>query len=364
MLQYVKNWYYGKFNSSEPAIFIAVVVVAVLIINFFGDLLAPILAGVIIAYLLEAVVNLLSKRLRINRTLAVYLVFVLFIALLVLLVLFLLPKLAHQAGEFMQSIPAQIQSLRDSLFELSRKYPTIVTEAQIQEGIDAISNIRFDKLASISQYLIQFSLASLPSVFTWLVYLFIVPLLAFFFLKDKDAITKWFVARLPKERGALVEVWSDMKPQLGNYVKGKTIECIIVSVVTYIGFVVFNLNYSLLLAIFVGLSVLIPYIGMVIVTIPVALIGLGQFGFSSEFFYMFLIYLIIQALDGNLLVPILYSEALSLHPVAVIAAVLVFGGIWGFWGLFFAIPLAALINSAMKMWMRRRIVNDVIKTEA
>ena len=358
MVEYIRQWYRRKFDSNEPAIFIVVILLAVVIINFFGDLLAPILAGVIIAYLLEAVVALLSRSLKINRTLAVYLVFFSFIALVVLLILFLLPVLLKQAGQFLQSIPELIKSLRHNLLQLSVTYPQVISQAQIENAINAISNIRFDKVASIGQSLIKFSLASLPSVFAWLVYLFIVPLLAFFFLKDKSQIGHWFVNMLPKERGALEEVWADMRPQLGNYVKGKTVECVIVSIATYVGFIIFGLNYALLMAIFVGLSVLIPYIGMVIVTIPVMLIGLSQFGFTSEFFYMFLVYLIIQALDGNLLVPILYSEALSLHPVAVIAAVLIFGGIWGFWGLFFAIPLAALINSGVKMWVRRNINNQ------
>lgn len=361
MIKYLRQWYQKKFDSNEPAVFIVVTVIAVLIINFFGDLLAPILAGVIIAYLLESVVAFLSKVLKLNRNIAVYIVFLIFIALVIMLLLFVLPALMHQAGQFVQSIPQQINNLHASLLELSRKYPTIITPEQIKDAVSTISNIKMDKIAGIGQYLLKFSLASLSSIFTWLVYLFIVPLLAFFFLKDKDRIGKWFVNMLPKERGALEEVWADVRPQLGNYVKGKTIECLIVTVVTYIGFIVFGLNYSLLLAICVGLSVFIPYIGMVIVTIPVVLIGISQFGFSSELFYMLLVYLIIQGLDGNLLVPLLYSEALSLHPVAVIAAVLIFGGIWGFWGLFFAIPLAALINSGVKMWTRRNINNKNLK---
>ncbi|WP_119328548.1 AI-2E family transporter [Cysteiniphilum halobium] len=357
MIKYLRQWYHKKFDSNEPAVFIVVIVIAVLIINFFGDLLAPILAGVIIAYLLEAVVSFLSKVLKLNRNIAVYIVFLVFIALVIMLLLFVLPALMRQAGQFVQNIPQQMNNLHASLLEISKKYPTIITPEQIKEAISTISNIKMDKIAGISQYLIKFSLASLSSIFTWLVYLFIVPLLAFFFLKDKNRIGKWFVNMLPKERGALEEVWADVRPQLGNYVKGKTIECLIVTVVTYIGFIVFGLNYSLLLAICVGLSVFIPYIGMVIVTIPVVLIGISQFGFSSDLFYMLLVYLIIQGLDGNLLVPLLYSEALSLHPVAVIASVLIFGGIWGFWGLFFAIPLAALINSGVKMWTRRNINN-------
>ena len=353
MFKYIKRWYLSKFDNNEPAVFIFVIFVFLITINFFGGLIAPILAGIVISYLLDSVVSLLCNKCRFNRNISIYLVFLSFIALLVLLIIFLLPVLIKQAGQFLHTIPEQILELRGNLVALSLKYPNFISQDQVHNMFNATSEIRFDRIASIGQYLIKLSLLSLSSAFGILIYLFIVPLLSFFFLKDKSHISKWFISMLPREKGALKEVWLDMKPQLGNYVKGKTLECLIVTVCTYLGFAYFNLNYSLLLAIFVGLSVLIPYIGMVIVTIPVILIGLSQFGFTSTFFYMIMVYLIIQGLDGNLLVPILYSEALSLHPVAVISSVLVFGGIWGFWGLFFAIPFAALIKSGIKMWMRR-----------
>jgi len=65
-----------------------------------------------------------------------------------------------------------------------------------------------------------------------------------------------------------------------------------------------------------------------------------------------LAYAVIQLLDGNVLVPVLFSEVVSLYPVAIIIAVLVFGGIWGFWGVFFAIPLATLVNAVLRAWPR------------
>ena len=61
-------------------------------------------------------------------------------------------------------------------------------------------------------------------------------------------------------------------------------------------------------------------------------------------------YLVIQALDGNVLVPLLFGEVVSLHPIAIIVAILVFGGLWGFWGVFFAIPLATLVNAVIRAW--------------
>jgi putative permease len=69
------------------------------------------------------------------------------------------------------------------------------------------------------------------------------------------------------------------------------------------------------------------------------LVALFQFGLSSEFGYVMLAYGIIQIIDGNVIVPLLFSEAVNLHPVVIIIAVIFFGGLWGFWGIFFAIPL-------------------------
>ncbi|MGB0669405.1 MAG: AI-2E family transporter, partial [Porticoccaceae bacterium] len=108
----------------------------------------------------------------------------------------------------------------------------------------------------------------------------------------------------------------------------------------------------------VGLSVLIPYIGATVVTLPVLLVGYMQWGYSADFLWLFLVYGVIQFLDGNLLVPLLFSEVVNLHPVAIIVAVLFFGGIWGFWGVFFAIPLATLVKAVYNAWPRKEFVEQ------
>jgi putative permease len=144
-----------------------------------------------------------------------------------------------------------------------------------------------------------------------------------------------------------------MDQQIGNYVRGKIIEIFIVGAVTYVVFVAMGVNYAMLLGVLVGLSVIIPYIGAAVVTIPVAMIGYFQWGWSSEFAYLMLAYGVIQAVDGNVLVPLLFSEAVNLHPVAIIGAVLFFGGLWGLWGVFFAIPLATLVKAVLNAWPRQ-----------
>jgi perM family permease len=102
----------------------------------------------------------------------------------------------------------------------------------------------------------------------------------------------------------------------------------------------------------VGLSVLIPYIGATIVTIPVLVVAYMQYGLTGDFYWVIGLYFVVQILDGNVIVPLIFSEAVNIHPVAIIIAVLVFGGLWGFWGIFFAIPLATVVKAVMEAWRR------------
>ena len=114
----------------------------------------------------------------------------------------------------------------------------------------------------------------------------------------------------------------------------------------------------MLLAVMVGLSVIIPYVGAAVITLPVMFIAYVQWGISGEFAYVMIAYSVIQFLDGNILVTLLFSEVVNLHPVAIIAAVLFFGGIWGIWGVFFAIPLATLVNAVINAWPKVGVLED------
>jgi putative permease len=183
----------------------------------------------------------------------------------------------------------------------------------------------------------------------------------FFFLKDGQNMISWWVSTLPTRRHLIGRVWREMDQQIANYIRGKVLEIVIVGFVTYIGFMWLDLRYAALLAILVGLSVVVPYIGAAAVTVPVVLVAYFQWGWSNAFIYLVSVYFVIQALDGNVLVPLLFSEVVNLHPVVIILAVLVFGSVWGFWGVFFAIPLATLVKAVLSAWPKGL---QQIKTEA
>jgi putative permease len=175
-----------------------------------------------------------------------------------------------------------------------------------------------------------------------------------FFLKDKEKILKWAKGFLPRNRDLAAEVWEEVNQQIANFIRGKLWEIIIVWGVSYITFMLLGLNFAMLISFFIGLSVLVPYIGATVMTLPVALMAFFQWGIGPNFMYTLIAYGVIQLIDGNILVPLLLSGVVNLHPVAIIVAVLVFGGLWGIWGLFFAIPLATLVHAVIRTWFSKK----------
>jgi len=116
-------------------------------------------------------------------------------------------------------------------------------------------------------------------------------------------------------------VWRDVDRQIGNYVRGKFWEIIIVWLVSYLTFLILGLQYAMVLSVCLGISVLVPFVGVAVITIPVVLVAWFQWGWSADFAYLVGAYIVIKELDANLLVPLLFSEVNNLHPVAIIVAV-------------------------------------------
>jgi len=355
MIQFFTEWYKRYFSDPQAVLLAVLLILSFAIIIFMGHMLAPVLAAIVIAYLLEGSVSHLSK-VHVPRIVAVTIVFLLFLTLSLIILVGLLPLISRQLTDLVQHLPYIINDWQQLLLHLPEKYPQLMTEEQVWDLIQVLRS----GIAELGQTVFSLSLASIPRLITVLVYLVLGPVLVFFFLKDKVLITGWISSILPEERPLLDRVWQEMDGQIGNYVRGKFYEIMIVGSITFTVFSLMGLKYAVLLSVLVGLSVIIPYIGATVATIPVAIAAYIQWGWGADFGWIMLAYGIIQALDGNLLVPLLFSEAVNLHPIAIIVAVLVFGGLWGFWGVFFAIPLATLVNALISAWPRGR--NKVFST--
>ena len=344
-MEAVRGWF-QRHLANPQIVSLGIVLLAVLVsITFLGAALGPVFAAVVLAYLLEAPGTWL-QRWRCSRLLATSIVWLSFVAVFLLLVFALIPLLTRQAGQVLQEIPFLIANARDYLQTLPERYPQVFTASQVDEVVMMLSS----SVGDFRNVLFARSWVVGVGILYVGIYLVLVPLLVLFMLKDKTKLMAWCRQFLPDELGLVQTVWTDVDRQLANYVRGKFIEIVIVGSGSFAVFVWRDLNYAALLAALVGFSVLIPYLGALVVTLPIAVVAYAQWGFSAEFGWIIFLYGVIQGLDGNVLVPLLFSEAVDLHPVAIITAVLFFGSIWGFWGVFFAIPLATVVNAILVAW--------------
>lgn len=343
MLEMLRNWYIRRLSDPQIMGLLAILLFGFLAIYFFGNLIAPLLIAIVLAYLLEMPIRFLNLRLRFPRIMATILVFGSFISIATIFFLILVPMLWNQSISLLSDLPAMFNKLNEWLLNLPEHYPELIDYSMV----DSIFNSVREKILGFGESVVKLSLTSIMNLVSLGIYAFLVPLMMFFMLKDKKELLQGVSRFLPRNRHLASKVWIEMQQQISNYIHGKLLEILIVTLITYIIFLIFGLNYPLLLAFAVGLSVLVPYIGAVLVTIPVALVALFQFGVSPTFWYIIITFAISQLLDGNLLVPYLFSEAVNLHPLAIIISVLIFGGLWGFWGVFFAIPLATLVKAVL-----------------
>jgi putative permease len=355
-MRFISNWFQRYFSDPQVVFLTVALLLGFGVVLTMGDMLTPVLASIVIAYLLEGLVGFFQRRgwPRLASVLVVYVAFMVFVVLILVRVM---PLVSREVTDLFQQLPNMVAKGQQTLMQLPERYPEFVSATQIQGLIDGIRV----EIAGVGQRVVSWSLASVVGIITLAVYLILMPLLVFFFLKDRDLIVNWFKGYLPKHRRIAGTVWHDVDRQISNYVRGKVWEILIVWVAAYLAFSLFGLKYAMLLALLVGLSVIVPYIGATLVTIPVLLIGWFQWGWSPEFGWLAATYFVIQALDGNVLVPLLFSEVVNLHPVAIMVAILVFGGFWGFWGVFFAIPLATLVQAILVAWPRPAQNDDTVR---
>lgn len=347
MFRLINNWFHRYFSDPQAVMVAVIITLGFGIVLTMGGMLAPVLASLVIAYLLEGVTRVMENY-GVRRWFSVSVVFILFIFSLIFLMFVLMPLLSRQTAELLHELPGMATQGQALLLQLPERYPELVSETQIRGILQTITK----GITDFGQSVLSYSLASIPVLIALLVYLILVPVMVFFFLKDKDVLLAWFTGFLPHDRPLANQIWKEMDKQMGNYVRGKFYEIIIVGAATYIAFAIMGLNYAPLLAALVGLSVIVPYLGAAVVTVPVIVVAYFQWGLTPEFAWLTAVYFIIQGIDGNVLVPLLFSEAVNLHPIAIIVAVLVFGGLWGFWGVFFAIPLATLVKALIASWPR------------
>ena len=348
MFKFFKDWYNTHLTEPNQASFALIILFTIIILYVLIETVAPILVAVVLAYMLEGLVKRSLDYINLERKLVVILVYSFFILISVIILFLLLPLMLEQLSNLLKSLPSYLE------YSIQQGKIIALGVFSSEQMNDFLSGLN-SEMSSMGKSVLSYSLSSAGNIFETIIYIFIVPILIFFILYDKENIFTWFKKFFPEKLDLSKKASKELDLKIGNYIRCKFIEIIIVWTASFIVFIMLDLKYSLLLSFLCGISVIIPYVGAIAVTIPIILIGYFQWGTSAEFWSVIIGHVIIQVVDGNVIVPILFSDAVNIHPLAILIAILFFGSIWGIWGVFFAIPLAVFLNTLINIWPTTKV---------
>ncbi len=333
----------SRLKQPKLWILITIGVLGAVVVFWFSDALGPVFAAAVIAYLLDGLVGRL-EHLRVPRLLAVLLVMLGTVVLIGLTLFAILPTVAEELNALANQVPRLITRFEGWLAQMHESYPQYFPGDSVQEFLGRLRITVDDQLGR----LITILLAWAGGTFSGGVGAVIALFLTFFILKDKMEIWAYLKRLFPTlGHSTFIRVFNDIDQQMGRFIKGKFIVVFLLFMLSTLAYLFIGLNYWLLLGLLTGVSTFIPYIGAIVVAVPVVLVGLIQWGTMMKGLGTLAVYMGVQMVDANYLTPVIIGRETNTHPVAIIVAILLCGSLWGFWGVFFAVPILVVAKSVL-----------------
>jgi predicted PurR-regulated permease PerM len=322
-------------------------------LKLYGGLLGPFLLALAVAYLLAPLVARLERR-RVPRGLAIVLVCLPPLIAAVLLAVLAGPQLWGQAVTLINALPRFARTLVESLAGLRGRIENLafLTEQQrswvheldaqqlaqmLQQNADAI-------LGEIAQWGMAF-LRRLGTIVGFLGYVVVTPVVAFYLLRDWQALLTFLEELIPPaRRAALIAFIEQYDRSLGRFFRGQITEAALVGTITGLGLAILGVPSALLLGVVAGLGNLIPYVGFVISLVPTIVVALTMDSPLSGLLRVGGVFAVVQFIDGSVTGPRIVGGSVGLHPVTIMLALAFGGAVLGFAGLLLAIPLAVLVK--------------------
>ena len=350
------------------------------LISRFFSILTPLIAGLIIAYILNPVMRFLETRISyplwnrikpkkdhkyakeaiIIRVLCAFLTLILFLAVLYLLVIALVPQLITNIQSILSRIPVYLLNVNDYYANVLIKYPNL--ESLLTQYSVDMSQWFYNKILPFFEELISKSstslLGSIITIFKSLLNFIIGIIISLHLLIDKERFVaqskKVLYAYLKRERANnFINNLRYSDKIFGGFISAKVIDSIIIGILCYIGMLILRLPYPVLISVVVGITNVIPYFGPFIGALPSAFFILMIDPKKCLIFLIFV--LALQQFDGNILGPKILGDSTGLNSFWVIFSITVFSGLFGVVGMFIGVPVFAVIYAAFKTLINTRL---------
>ncbi|MBN7798501.1 AI-2E family transporter [Parahaliea mediterranea] len=306
-------------------------------------ILLPFVLGALIGYLGDPLVDILEGR-GIGRTVGVSLVFLLFTALLALGLLIAIPALLNQLDALVGKVPALYRWITQTLlpwvqsrFSLPPvQLPEIDWTAQLAENWQSLGKTTAQTLRTIT--------GSGMGLLGWLFNLALVPVVAFYLMRDWDIMMAKLLRMMPRAwQDNTATMVGEADEVLGAFIRGQLLVMLALGVIYSVGLWLVGVQLALVLGTVAGLASIVPYLGFIVGIVSSLVVAYAQFGEWGALLLVALVFGVGQVLESVVLTPVLVGDRIGLHPVAVIFALMAGGQIAGFVGVLVALPVSAVI---------------------
>ncbi|MCR1897947.1 AI-2E family transporter [Irregularibacter muris] len=301
------------------------------------SILSPFIIAIAFAYLLNPLVNFVQKK-GVGRFYSVLLVYLLFIGLIVILGWSVIPTIVDETSKLVSDLPdyaEQVQKIVKNFRESSKNQLPESINNIINQNINRIEDIAIHSLQKISSIVINF--------FSRFLNIIIVPILAFYFLKDKDEFKRRITLLIPQKwRTEILEISTSVDKVLGSYIRGQILVATFVGGSTAIGLYLLDVKYALVIGLIAGIVDVIPYFGPVIGAVPAMIVAFIQQPIKA--LWVLILIAIIQQLESGIVSPKIIGSSVGLHPVAIILSLFIGGSFFGVVGMILAVPFTATIK--------------------
>ena len=336
----------------------AAVIALPVFIVYAGAALTPFILAAVLAYILAPLAAKIEKY-QMPPAAAAAICVILILAVLVALPLAVVPLVAEQINKLAAFLPS---AAANAAKWLGGAHPQLLAQLKLLAPADVAE---VAGLVDGSQALQTANFAAgvfgkgLSAALSFLAALVLTPLVAFYFIRDRSAIGGELIAALPPgRRPAILDIVADLNGVLGEFLRGQLLVIIIMAVL-YSAILHFtDVPFALAIGVIAGILVFVPYVGFMIGLLLATISGLGHFGVWSDFAILWLAMGVGTILESMLITPYFVGERVGLHPVAVLAAVVIFGALFGFVGVLISLPLAAVLLVIFRHLRHRYISSD------
>ncbi len=324
------------------------------------DTFFTIIASVVIAYLFNPIINYFEKH-NISRTLGVLILYIVILGIIVGISVSIIPRIGEEIGGLLSVTPAYIRSFTDFLNSLYDKYYSEVEYIpSIMKSIEEVVIQNLDRLQNIIVTNISKFIDGVVKAFSKIVSFILIPILTFYFLRDKDYFKNLLYLTIPKsKRQDVKELFVEIDRALSQFIRGRLILAVYVGIATTILLLILDINFAIVIGLITGIADIIPYFGPFLGFLPAVIFA--SLDSLVKGFWVAVAFVIIQWIENNVLAPKIIGDSTGIHPITVLLSLIIAGGMFGVMGMIFSVPVVAIVKILIGFFIDKIKKRNLVK---